>query len=135
MGYYSQVRSLIYGSEDDVLRFITKLKLENNKAFNAFEDQLKTYKCPLQRVGADKVELAFIDLYLDSIKWYEGYEHVMGWTALLDQSGKFDLQWEIYVSGEEPNDITFNASEEHENFLYAQVNIHSYIDPETGIPL
>ena len=100
MGYRSQVRSLIYGSEDDMLAFIARLRLSDSTVFSSFGDALTQYSID---------EMYFLDLSSgdSSWKWYSSYPEVLAWRAVLELVEEMggSLNAEFVRVGENSDDI------------------------------
>lgn len=107
MGYYSDVRSIIYGPPDDVLTFWTQHKLAGNAALN--DHWLSS---GIRRYTVDSGDgTSVIDLRMDSVKWYPDYTHVDAWMSLLDEidgesPGTEKLSYEHIEIGENNDDLT-----------------------------
>lgn len=117
MGYYSDVRCLIYGKPDDVLAFWTRHKLDGNAALND-----KWVSSGIERYTVDWGDgISVIDLKMDSVKWYPDYPTVGAWMSLLDEidgesPGTEELTYEYVEIGENNDDITmrsFGADVQH----------------------
>lgn len=123
MGYRSDVKSLIYGDVERMKVFIVKTKLlgENN-ALALFKDSID-----IQTVKVDpNTELTCIELHGEDWKWYESYEDVKAWEALLKEAEKDGLDYEFVRIGEESNDIEERCSTDARYFI--SVGSSSYIN-------
>jgi hypothetical protein len=102
MGYRSEVKSLIYGNNEKVAKFISN----NNGLIEAlkedFIDDIHIIEKPMQ---------TFIFLSLEYAKWYEGYSDASRWNELLNLSDNAGLMYEFVRVGEEINDIEYQHSQ------------------------
>lgn len=117
MGYRSDVRSIIYGPPDLMLRFVTAMKLdEKYKAvFEHFGDNITI------RTWVGETPITVLDLTGDGWKWYTDYPDVNLWHELLAMVETDDtwegLHYEFCRIGEEDGDIERDGSTENDNLI------------------
>jgi len=123
MGYRSDVKSLIYGDVEPMKVFMVKTKmLSPNNALEMFKTHIAMQTV---KVGAD-AELLCIEMHSDYSKWYESYEDVKAWEALLIEAEKDGLEYEFVRIGEESGDIEERCSTDARYFIstrqYSEIN-------------
>ena len=91
MGYRSEVKSVIYGSKDDVAKFKEIFFNEYNQLVEDFPSELTTI---------ERGERAFIYLDADYVKWYDEYEETQRWQAFLILAQNVGLATEFVRVGE-----------------------------------
>lgn len=133
MGYRSEVRAVIYGTEQDLSAHIHgQVILFNSIVISDFKDYLNRYV-----VKHKDQELNVLELHMSNTKWYPEYEDVAQWMEFMEQSITMNLQYEFIRIGEEPGDVEENHSTDPEFFL-STTRPETYLDiPETirQIPL
>lgn len=130
MGYYSDVRCLIYGPKDAMLRWTTAQRLDPKSPLNAWRDQFSEY---LVDSGGDGTVV--LDLHWDGVKWYDDYPTISAFGALLrainDDSCSetpSGIEYEFIRVGEENGDIETDYSNSTEGWLFSRTII------ETDLP-
>lgn len=86
MGYRSEVRSVIYGTEEIIDAFVAKDKLLGEKSlfFNIFKDEVQIY----QHLR-DAVKI--IELHCVDVKWYDELDpDVKAWEQLMSEVEQLD---------------------------------------------
>lgn len=118
MGYLSQVRAVIYGSEEALTAYITQSRLLDgrNQMWLQFKDHLTRYVAKISIWSSEAKEhvekdVHVLDLYGDGWKWYEGYEDVQAWESFMCEAEDHDLDYEFVRIGEDHNDIEIRNSE------------------------
>ena len=91
MGYRSEVKSVIYGSKDDVAKFKEVFFNEYNQLAEDFATELTSF---------ERGEEAFIYLDADYVKWYDEYEETQRWQAFLILAQDIGLATEFVRVGE-----------------------------------
>jgi hypothetical protein len=91
MGYRSDVKSVIYGSKDDVTKFKEVYFNEYNQLAEDFATELTSF---------DRGDRTFIYLDADYIKWYDEYEETQRWQAFLILAQDLGLATEFVRVGE-----------------------------------
>lgn len=131
MGYTSNVRCLIYGEPDEMLRFVTAQKLTRPAMFRELSFYLTEHMMDRGERGQ-----MLLDLTLHSTKWYTEYEDVREWMAMLgelddaiDANSQHPLAFEFIRVGEDDNDIERRMSENAEHYLYTYTNIEADLPP------
>lgn len=122
MGYRSDVKSLIYGDVEPMKVFMVKTKmLSPNNALEMFKDNIKVEAIKLSATD----ELLCIELHCDCAKWYDSYEDVQAWEALLKEVEKDGLDYEFVRVGEENGDVEQRCSTDASHYI--SVNTYSEI--------
>ena len=99
MGYRSEVKSLIYGSKDE-------MRLFKESVFDLYNQVREDFNNEITDETNSKFEL----LYLNApyTKWYEDYEEVQRWEKLYFLANEFGLNTEFTRIGESSEgDIEF----------------------------
>lgn len=123
MGYRSQVRCLIYGSEENLqAHIIGQVILYSALAISEFKENLTRYVIK----GADDTEVHVLDLKGDSWKWYESYPDVKAWTEFMRSSPDMGLEYEFIRVGEEVGDVETETSSDPA--YYIGISTPSIID-------
>lgn len=107
MGYYSEVRAVIFGEEDKLLAYITAAKLiENNPVFHHFKDNLTTYHTTINTPGElnDYRVVHVLEIYGENWKWNESYEDVQAWMNFMRNAPDHELDYEFARVGEGDGD-------------------------------
>jgi len=91
MGYRSEVKSIIYGTEDEMREFKEACFDLYNQVREEYATEVRTFTIK------DK---AFIYLDADYTKWYDEYEEVQHWNDLLDMAREAGLNTEFVRIGE-----------------------------------
>jgi hypothetical protein len=96
MGYRSEVKSLIYGSYDEMAKF---------KADNAelCEQLVEDFGNNIEQLNNGDYEIIYLDLSYS--KWYDSYSEVIRWGNLLSLANEAELMTEFVRIGEEAGDI------------------------------
>lgn len=90
MREYCNVRSMIYGSKENLTTFIVENTLiHNNPALRSFRGNIKVYKLFNQ---TDKYAL---DLTLRGITWDKQDKLVDAWLELLENAESYNLNYEL----------------------------------------
>ena len=111
MGYRSEVRSVIYGTQEQLDTFITTHQLIlNTQILNEFKQHLTRYTIEMDFYNSETKEfekrtLSVLDLYGSSWKWYESYSDVQAWEKLLKDAEEQGLHTQFVRIGEEEGDI------------------------------
>jgi len=137
MGYRSNVRCLIYGTEEKLEAFLTyKLLITGTSVFRDMGDSLTRYSITHSDYQGDTKTIHVLDLYLDRCKWYEDYEDVKAWHTFMDQAEEADLDYEFIRIGEDSGDIERSETENSLNLIYtSNPTIHEEFDRKKEIPL
>ena len=138
MGYRSQVRSIIYGEPELVDALLAKEKLAGDKGIQHLFDGFITVTDSLQRVYVPKqntdgtteserieVPMKVIDLEGSDWKWYDEYDDVKHWHALLTEAENMGLNYEFVRVGEESGDIEEDRSADADYLLNTYVSIEA----------
>lgn len=134
MGYRSQVRSLIYGETDKMSAFIASQRIKHPKVWEAFKDHINIRDASIRvyrpHAGTDEcafadVDIMVIDLLGDDWKWYEGYDDVQAWEALLDSAVSANLDYEFLRLGEDDtdNEYRYNSDNYDQRMLHFRRSI------------
>ena len=116
MGYRSAVKAIVYGDKETLRGYMAIEKLRDKNVFQEFEGRLEL------KYMVD--EYAVLDLTLDDVKWYEGYDDVAAWERFMRDCVDHGLNYEFVRLGEELNDI--ETEQNGENLAYC-------LYPETTI--
>ena len=111
MGYRSEVRCLIWGSEEKMGAFLVENRLIiPHPAFQHFKDSLKSYVVEAAIEFDDDTQTIptktyqILDLYGDYWKWYESYSDVQSWVSLMDTAKEAGLDVYFIRIGEGDGD-------------------------------
>jgi hypothetical protein len=110
--------------------FIAKHKLKGNVAFAEMSSYMRIFT-------AKSGDIRFLDFHADYTKWYDSYNEVRAFMALLDDVDEMNdpsdedapserkraLQYEFVRIGEEHNDIEYKQSYAPRGYIYPQTNI------------
>lgn len=113
MGYYNDVRSVIYGDPEKLQVFWTQQKLAGAHAL-VDSMGLQDY---IQRYTLNDGALGVIDLKMESVKWDDTYKNCASWNDLIGGASDEGFEWEFVRIGEEINDIEYDGSVGSENLL------------------
>jgi hypothetical protein len=129
MGYRSLVRSCIYTTDVELFdAFIAGQKLVEPRIFddsNWFKDNIKfTEKVYTMAGTMQKQTTKILDLYCSDVKWYDDFDDVKSWMAMLEKAEDQGLNFEFVRVGEEAGDIEKeNGGDDVEHFLYTITEI------------
>lgn len=121
MGYRSDVRALVYGPTDKINALVARHAMSDN--VNVFESWLKNH------IEFEEDEgITVIQLKVESVKWYSGYEDVAAWHEFM---GPIDNQppddevmgYEFVRIGENVDDIEYSIGGNVEDRLYVRREI------------
>lgn len=119
MGYRSEVKGLIYGSEQEMQVFKESCFDLYNQIFEDFGDSVTIEK---------NKKYSFICLNLSYSKWYDDYDEVKHWKQLYDLAQQAELNTEFARVGEEWGDIEVdNSGDSCEYYLEITQKVDSYI--------
>ena len=118
MGYRSDVKALIYplGGEHNLLEY-EKLKTLMNTTFKDFYE----YWQDPHFTWDDKHRV--LKFSAESIKWYDAYSEVSGFSTVLDAVHELGYEYEFMRIGEDDTDVESMNSGDAEGFLYVQRSI------------
>ena len=142
MGYRSSVKACVYGEAEKVELYIVKHKMECAdktvfKIFNEYngvEDADPSIKIiekemmdwqdePAEGQKRKTILYKIVDLELDDVKWYEGYEDVEAWEKFMNEAEDFGLMFEFVRVGESADDVQTEQSVDNAGFVYPLVEI------------
>lgn len=109
MGYRSEVRSAIYGSNDKIQA------LKQTPEFAAVAGHFDSY------ITEHKLNdtTSAIMLHGDGFKWYDSYLDVQAWHTLLDLAREQKLSGEFVRVGEEASDVEVdNFGDDCDYYIY-----------------
>lgn len=115
MGYRSEVKSLVYGSYDDMAKF---------KADNAelCEQLAEDFGFNVKQWAIGKYEMIYLSL--DYSKWYDSYSEVIRWNNLLTLAQDAGLITEFVRIGEDSEgDIETAYTGDCEYYLQTECHI------------
>ncbi len=92
MGYRSEVKSLIYGSYDEMAKF----KTDNAELC---EQLAEDFGADIEQLNNGVYELIYLDV--EYSKWYDSYSEVIRWNNLLTLAQAADLATEFVRIGED----------------------------------
>lgn len=117
MGYRSQVKSVIYGSSDNIA------KLKGTQEYLNVLDQFDSEYLSDHTLNDKTQVILFSGGHL---KWYDEYEDVKAWHKLIELSPSLGLNAEFVRVGEEASDIeTEYFGDECEWLLYVNTSIEA----------
>lgn len=116
MGYRSEVKSVIYGTPDEMDAFKLAVFDLYNRVREEYGDEVKTLASDYR---------AFIYLDAPYTKWYDEYEEVQDWQQLLELAEEAGLNTEFVRVGE-------SSEGDIEAEYYGDDNIN-YLEPMTKI--
>jgi hypothetical protein len=96
MGYRSEVKSLIYGSYDEMAKF----KTDNAELC---EQLAEDFGADIEQLNNGDYEIIYLDCSYS--KWYDSYAEVIRWNNLLSLANEAELMTEFVRIGEEAGDI------------------------------
>ena len=96
MGYRSEVKSLIYGTKEQMAKF-------NNENVVLLTALSEDFGKDLTHTKNDEYEIIFLDVSYS--KWYDSYSEVIRWNNLLTLANEAELMTEFVRIGEETGDI------------------------------
>jgi hypothetical protein len=96
MGYRSEVKSLIYGSYDEMAKF----KTDNAELC---EQLAEDFGADIEQLNNGVYEIIYLDV--EYSKWYDSYSEVIRWNNLLSLAQEATLMTEFVRIGEEAGDI------------------------------
>lgn len=122
MGYYSDVKSVVYGPTDKVKAYVVayKLKAPTTDALEEFEVHVHTRD--------DQTYLSIEGNW----KWYDAFEDIIAWAEFMKESEEFGLMWEFARLGEERGDVEYEASEERKDLVETRESINMDIPSDTA---
>jgi len=95
MGYRSQVKSVIYQTQDKFDEFYKK-----------HEEEIDYFKEEFGCMGlATKDDYKVLYLDFDEVKWYDTFPEVMAWHNLLEQAETEGMYYEFVRLGEDDSDV------------------------------
>ena len=106
MGYNSDVSIAVYGDEAQMLALIAAQRIKGAKWLED-EHEINEYSQSLYGKPDIKTPMVMILAKFDGIKWYDGYEDVDCWTALLEDAREnfsANVNTEFVRVGEETED-------------------------------
>lgn len=138
MGYRSQVRSLIYGEPELIDTLLAKEKLAGEKGIQHMFDGFITVTETMTRVYTHttnpdgttestphETPMKVIDLEGTDWKWYDSYDDVKHWHALLAEADGLGLHYEFVRIGEETGDIETESSADAHYLLQVYTSIEA----------
>lgn len=134
MGYRSNVTTLVYGPEDEMIAFIAGQRLKARCPL-AEDEKYVT----LSRLPRTEVEPPWLVLKaeFESVKWYPNYPDVDMWAQLLTDAGDIGengrIGYEFMRVGEEVDDIEYDVGTNCEYWLGVSREI--VCDAPTGKPV
>jgi hypothetical protein len=96
MGYRSEVKSLVYGTSEQMAKF----KTDNAELIEALAED---FGADIEQLNNGVYEIIYLDLSYS--KWYDSYSEVIRWNNLLTLANEAELMTEFVRIGEEAGDI------------------------------
>jgi hypothetical protein len=96
MGYRSEVKSLIYGTPEE-------MKIFKESVFDLYNQVREDFDTDLTDHNNGKYEILYLNL--SYMKWYDEYEEVQRWDELYQLADNFGLATEFCRAGEEQGDV------------------------------
>jgi len=96
MGYRSEVKSLIYGTAEEMKEF-------KMACFDLYNQVREDFGNDLTDEKNDKYEILYLNL--SYMKWYNEYEEVQRWDEFYQLADEFGLATEFCRVGEEMGDV------------------------------
>ena len=118
MGYNSDVSIAVYGDEAQMLALIAAQRIKGAKWLED-EHEINEYSQSLYGKPDIKTPMVMILAKFDGIKWYDGYEDVDCWTALLEdamENFSANVNTEFVRIGEENEDMEVEYDGENVQF-------------------
>ena len=118
MGYRSEVSIAVYGDEAQMLALIAAQRIKGAKWLED-EHEINEYSQSLYGKPDTKTPMVMIHAKFDGIKWYDGYEDVDCWTALLEdamENFSANVNTEFVRIGEENEDMEVEYDGENVQF-------------------
>lgn len=103
MGYRSEVKGIIYGTEQELKDF-------KEACFDLYNQVREEYGDEITDESNDKFKLIYLNA--PYTKWYDEYEEVQHWNQLYDLAQEAGLNTEFARAGEERGDIEVDYSGE-----------------------
>ena len=106
MGYRSQVKSVVYQTNDKFVKFA-----------NDYVDEIEylTQEFSIRYATKGDYKVLYIDF--DEIKWYDSFPEVIAWKAFLAKAEEEGMFYEFVRLGEDDSDVEIdygnNNSENH----------------------
>jgi len=136
MGYRSDVTIVMYPRVDDDYPML-KLFVDENLPDEFEEHEVERSFREVVFLKGGSTFFKYLMLELDSVKWYEGYEHVDVYTRLFsewgskfrnvtDPEGEPLFHYEFMRIGEDYGDIVYDCSSCADNIL--RVDRNAYVD-------
>ena len=117
MGYRSQVKSVIYGSSENIA------KLKATQEYLNVLDQFDSEYLSEHSINDNTQAILFSGGHL---KWYDEYADVKAWHKLIELSPSVGLSAEFLRVGEEAGDIeNHNYGDECNWYLYVTTSIEA----------
>jgi hypothetical protein len=96
MGYRSEVKSLVYGTKEQMAKF-------NNENVVLLTALAEDFGKDLTHTKNNDYEIIYLDLAYS--KWYDSFSEVIRWTNLLNLANEAELMTEFVRIGEEAGDV------------------------------
>jgi len=94
MGYRSQVKSVVYQTNDKFVKFVKD---------NVDEIEYLTQEFYIRYATKGDYKVLYIDF--DEIKWYDSFPEVMAWKAFLAKAEEEGMFYEFVRLGEDDSDV------------------------------
>jgi hypothetical protein len=100
MGYRSDVRIAVYGTKEEVTKFLVQYRMEHSEAYTTYvKEEIK-----INDLGDGDIGIFFES---DNTKWYDDYGDVKAFNTLYEMAQDNDeLSGEFVRIGEDAGDIT-----------------------------
>lgn len=117
MGYRSEVKSLIYGTKEQMAKF-------NNENVVLLTALSEDFGKDLTHTKNDDYEIIFLDVSYS--KWYDSYSEVIRWNNLLTLANEAELMTEFVRIGEDSEgDIETAYTGDCEYYLQTECHINA----------
>jgi hypothetical protein len=114
MGYRSEVKSLVYGTSEQMAKF----KADNAELIEALAED---FGFDVKQWALGKYSMIYLSL--DYSKWYDSYSEVIRWHNLLTLAQEAELMTEFVRIGEEAGDIETDYTGDCEYYLQTECHI------------
>ena len=115
MGYRSEVKSLVYGTSEQMAKF----KADNAELIEALAED---FGADIEQLNNGVYEIIYLDV--EYSKWYDSYSEVIRWNNLLTLAQEAALITEFVRIGEDSEgDIETNYTGDCEYYLQTECHI------------
>ena len=107
MGYRSQVKSVVYQTNDKFVKFA-----------NDYVDEIEYLTQEFYISYGTKGDYKVLYIDFDEIKWYDSFPEVIAWKAFLAKAKEEGLHYEFVRLGEDDSDVEIDyGTNDSENYI------------------